>query len=60
MNTGMNFPCIDNVHSSSTSTEATLLANSNLKAIHADNKLTLSIIYRINIYQVPTVFQTLF
>lgn len=45
MNTGMNFPCIDNVHSSSTSTEAALLANSKLKAIHSDNKFTLSIVY---------------
>lgn len=41
----MNFPCIDNTHSCSTSTEAALLANSNLKAIHPDSKLTLSIIY---------------
>lgn len=61
MNTGMNYPCIDNTYSSSTSTEAALLVNNNLKAIHLENELILSIAHRIiNIYQVPTIWQTLF
>lgn len=47
MNKGVNFPCIANMHFCSTSTEAVLLVNSDLKSIysfsHSLNKYLLSV-----------------
>jgi hypothetical protein len=45
MNKGMNFPCIVNVHFSSTSTEAALLVNRDLKSIHSVIKFAHPIIH---------------
>lgn len=60
MNKRMNFPCIANMHLGSTSTEAALVVNSDLKSILSVNKFIHSVIGSINIYEEPTSCQTLF